>query len=307
METGSFRIKVGNFKKFLDLASCHGISGEGKSEDIVKDCVLRIDENEEKLWTIVSDEKRAIVGQIKIAISDIDNPKIKIPIEIDVMNKFLNTFENDDVITVIYENGIIALKRSIKKKGINFDLNTNAVFGTKRMEAISDDLLIRFVYGDSKDEEYIETISELGNSIYSLENDKAKLFFGPGLSNSLELEVDQLKKVIADSVRLENIVYPLHFTKDKLKVEISSMEEELDTEGIGETGMDTGKITRDLYVKKYNVQNEYKTTYPSLLSNALNSLSGDIKIFTDEDVPLLIISEDLKADGIDVCYLVQKY
>jgi len=289
----SFKVEVNLFKAFLRYLKSAGIDSSGSRVILISDCILRFDDG--KMWAIVTDEKRNLVVQIKAAVSDIENP-IPIPIEIVEVEKWLAAFEDADVIEVLYEKGIIGLKNLKKKDFLDFDLNTDVVFSTKREDTISCDLLSNLDYGDDADKENLKRIKELGNSIYKIEDNIVELFFGSKLTTNLELSSRQLKKIISDGERIENREYPFEFEKKKLKITIKSADV-----------AKKQKISRDLYTKKYNVPEPFMVTFSNRLTNAVNNISGYVKLYAEKDAPMLIKSVDTEEKGLEVAYLITTY
>lgn len=290
----SFKIEVNLFKAFLRYVKATGIDTSGSKSILVTDCILRFETD--KIYAIVTDEKRALVVQIKASISDVQNP-VPIPLEISEMEKMLSSFEDSDIIKIIYEKGMIGLKNIEKKEFLDFDLVTDVIFSTKREDTISFDLITNLQYGDEKDSGYLKKIEELGNSIFKeLEDDKIELFFGSILRSSVELSARQLKKVISDGERIENREYPFEFEDKKLKITIKSSDE-----------AKKDRISRDLYSKKYKIIEPFTVTFSNRLSYAVNNITGYVNLYVDKDCPMLIKSIDSEEKGLEIAYLVTSY
>jgi len=292
----SFQIEVNKLRTYLKALKCTGYDSRGSKSILISDCIIRFDTGKNQIWSIVVDEKRNIVAQVKADVVKIINP-VDIPVEIVEIEKWVQSFDDNDVIQIIYEKGIIGLKSIIKKEFLDFDLETKVVFSTKRMDTISYDLISNLEYGDDKDKKNLDFLkNKLGNSIYKVEDGTVTLFFNIKLPNKIELSSRQIKMVIQDGERVENRVYPFEFQKDKLRIVIKSSDPSIKNE-----------ISRDLYSKKYNVTKPFKVTFASRLTNAVNNLSGYIQIHAAENSPMLLKSVDMKEKGLDICYLVTKF
>lgn len=292
-ELCSFKIELEVFKAFLKYLKSAGIDSSGSRVVLISDCILRFDGN--KMWSIVTDERRNLIAQIKAIVSDVENP-VPIPIEIAELEKWLKTFKNGDIIEVLYEKGIVRLKNVTKKDFLDFDLHTDMIFTTKREDTISCDLITTLEYGNSKDKENLKHIEEFRNSIYRSRAGNIELFFGSKLTTNLELSSRQLKKIISDGERIENREYPFEFQKKKLKITIKS----------GDVAKKQ-KISRDLYAKKYNVPEPFTVTFSNRLTNAVNNISGYVKLYADKDSPMLIKTIDTEEKGLEVAYLITSY
>ncbi len=285
----SFRIDIDLFKSFLKYIKSVGVDSSGSKVGLISDCILRFD-NKGRMWAMVTDDQRNLVVQVKVNVKDINNP-VNIPIEIEEIEKWLKSFKNKGYVEVVSEKGFIGLKSVIIKALLN--LNTDIVFSTKREDTIICDLISNLEYGDEADKVNLENIKKLGNSIYKEGEDGVELFFGIKLTNSLEISAKQLKEVIADGDRIENREYPFNFQMDKLNVTIKSSDV-----------AKKEKISRDLYSENYNVKEPFTITFSNRLTNAVNNISGDLKIFAEKEAPMLIQCD---KKGIYITYLITTF
>lgn len=280
-EICSFNIKVKTIKSFLNYIKSAGIDSSGSRVVLISDCFLRFDGN--KMWSLVTDEKRNLVVQVKTTVSDLNNP-VDIPIEISEFEKWLKSFKNSENIEVLYEKGVIGLKST----------GLDIVFTSKREDTISCDLITNLEYGDDADKENLKRIEELGNSIYKIEKGEVELFFGSKLTTNIKVSIKQLQDVISDGEKVENREYPFDFQKNKLSVIVKSADEKQ-------------KITRTIFPNVYNIREPFKITFSNRLTNAVNNINGNVEIFADRDAPMLIKSVDSEEIRLEVAHLITTY
>lgn len=288
----SFRIEVNKLKNYLKYLKCTGVDESGSKISLIKDCIIRFDEQKKKIWAIVSDGPRNIVAQVTAEVENIKNPA-PIPIEIDELEKWLGTFEDSDIINFVYDTGIVGLNSVVKKEFLDFDLKTTVIFSTKILDAISNDLISVMEIGDENDLKYLDQIKKFGNSIFKKNKAGAKVFFGPVLSSNVELSSRQLKKIVSDGETIGHRLYPLEFSTDKITASVKSAEESK-----------KNSISRDLYSKKYNIKTPFEILLATKFTNAVNNLSGYVLLHGAKDAPLLMESVDSKEKGLEIAYLV---
>lgn len=262
-----------------------------RETNLVDDCILWVANN--GIFSIVCDAERHTLLQVKIGVKckmlKVIHKGI-IPIKIPETKKLLRTFKKNDIIEVIYDNGIILLKSSYLEDKINLE--------TKRIELVRHDFYhnLKKQIKNEKDEqsEILMEFFKLHKSIYFM-NDGIANVFGIKLDNYFETTFKTLKEIVNDEL-LKDDIYEFKIIDNELII-------------INELII---KESRNIQTRHFNFTSDFSTVYSSQFSTAVmvkgvKKLKENARLYFGEDKPLLLIKQEGLNKGINLSCLVMPY
>lgn len=295
-ELVGFKLPQNSIMRILTHLEGSGKSAAGEKAVQAEDCVIHVKKN--SLWAVTVDKSRKIIMQAKVnKISGLQTINVgKIPVDIDMMMKYLKRFSSNDDIEVIYENGMIALIKTEDK--LENPIKVRAFFAAKRMSAIQNDFIMGIQNtikgkGLDKDKKLLEFF-KTNISIYTLDEEAQSVdVLGTVLDTFVELSCSQLKAIIADGELLENRVYPFSVKNNVFNITTKSRKDN-----------NQNRVERDIYIKKAKYTGDFEQTYSSILSSAIASTSGHVELYFGFKKPLLLRKTSATDKGLDLVYMI---
>jgi len=297
------KIKCNSLKNILEHLQAKGKTQIGENVPLMDDCIIRVDDK--GIWSITIDNNKGILAHIKV-----DNNKDekhgletygkgKIPLDIKKTLNYLMRFSEEDSVELIYENGMIVLRNTNEK--LEYPILTESFFAGIREEAIRNDMLKNIFrkFKENREEIHKQMLAFIKKhrSVYTLNEDKsvASIHNGTKLENYIDVSCKKLKDVVRDGDLLENRIYPFKVSENKLNITIKSLRQgELD------------RISRDIYIRKGNLNGEFTTDYPSQFNAAVSSTRGHIHLYFGENKPLLLVKTNDFDYGLNMSYIVSQ-
>ncbi len=292
-----FKIETKSLKDILKHLQAKGKEEIGDTMSFMKDCIIRVDHR--GIWSITIDDNRDLIAHAKVNIdSNTEHGletygKGKIPLDIENTLKCLDRFSSGDHVELIYENGLIALRKTNNK--LKPPIIVETILAGLQKNSIRNDMLLNLFRKTKKSKNHKDILDFIKkhHSTYIIKNDIATIYNTMSLNNFVELSSIQLKEVVRDGDLLENRKYPFEVKDNKLNI----------TSKPTEVGI-IKKISRDIYVKQAKFTGNFIAEYPSQFNAAVKTTKGHVKLYFGEGKPLLLVKSNNLDYGLDMSYIV---
>ncbi len=296
-----FKIICNKLVDILNHLKANGTTLSGEKSNFIDDCIIRVETN--MIWSISMDLNKGLIASMRLKINNKYDHKLSIintgemPISIEKLLSYLNRFNSTDLIDVIYENGLIVIRKS--RTDLNFPITVEAFVETTKIKNIRNDIItkLRKDYDIGKQQtdkdnlDYFKKYKIIGR--FNKDKTIVQLYNGIKLTTYVELSCNQLKEVVRDGELHANRMYPFKVENNRLNITSKSTKTE-----------DRGKVSRDMYIKQGNLNKNFEVTYAGQFNAAVSSTKGHVTIYFGDKTPLLLSKTSDLDYGLELNYIV---